>query len=129
MRRVWARMQDFPHIFEVAHARGELHKYELSGTRIETDTGANPLVQKVLDDVCDVPMDELHTFATSGLLTMDRFLLSKSACFACRTNIWIDRCVATTHLSKHEMHVDRLAPGRCAYGRNQKPICHIVIGT
>ena len=42
-RAVWARLQTFPHVFEVAAATRTLHQYDLNGNRSSSEEDPRPL--------------------------------------------------------------------------------------
>ena len=68
LEKLWKRMQAFPHCFEVASARKDVDSMDLHGKAIPSDSKALEQLQVVTDNGWNVPLDEVHDFATLGIL-------------------------------------------------------------
>ena len=67
---VWRRMRLFPHVFEVAHARGDVDSLDLHGRPLSRQAAAVEKVQVLIDqNQWNVPMAELYDFGTEGSLS------------------------------------------------------------
>ena len=75
MRQVWNRMQCFPHIFEIADARGELDNYDLQGHYVKAHSPDIAQLRAIQDDGWEVHLADLYDFTHSGILSLAMYHL------------------------------------------------------